>query len=820
VEERKALTRPVHSPSAKRLALFLLGPAALLLFLQAARAEDPAKVRISDIRIVRTGPARIFSDRQILSRMEIKKDRSYTVDDFRSIFNNDIKRLNKFGVLIARSAPETPQGDFMLTLWIEERMVVGKITFQGLDEFDDETVEKELGGILTVGAATDDGLIRYACERIRALYHAEGYLFAEVRYEAALLYDGRTHVIVRVFEGPQPDIDRILFRGNHSVGRGTLLDIMETGESGFFSSEPLDREKLRDDIKALEQFYREEGWRNARVGLEDIVFSESYEHLTVILHVEEGIQYRVGKVSLRGNTELCDREIRKVIEMKTGEVYRLAVFAGDMDRNEKGDAFRIKNLYGNRGYLFTRIVPEERFHPDSGTVDVTYVIHEGERVRLGQVIFRGNHKTRDDVLRRYLLITPGEYPRLSDIQDSFRMLVNTKYFSDLRPDWEDTEDPGVKNLVIDVEEAKMGDIRFILGYNTSSSLTGKVQLSLSNFDLSDPPTSLSDLLSGNAFVGGGQTLRIGFTIGMENQLVYQADFFEPYFFGTDTSLKVGAFKRQRAYPHYLQKHTEGLFEFGHRFGRYLYATAGYSLAYVGLSNISAFAAQDIVDSRGPSYISAVQLGLNLSNVKRDIGQPYEGASINLGYEYAGGFLQGDVSFSKVSIKFSLYETVFGSISGWRQILSLKLGMDWAEGHSGQGKLPIYERFFAGGLGSIRGFEYQGIGPRQNRDAVGGNFRATASLEYSVPIYRAPMVGMANIDIDVLRLVFFYDAATLAPNVEDYSTGLIRSSVGFGFRLRIPALGGIPISLDFGFPLARLPQDETQRVSFSLGFFFF
>jgi outer membrane protein insertion porin family len=770
-----------------------------------------------------------MSDLKILSRMEVREGCTYPRIRFLQTLDRDIKRLFLHGVEVKGIEPKKPEGVIDLVLWVQERINVGRVTYEGVDEFKDEDIEEKLGPLLAEKKYTGDGLIRFACERLRALYRAEGFLFAEVAFDSLPMSGGRSHIIIRVREGPQPYIEKILFRKSRDVTRSTLMDLMETEESSFsiLDREYFDEEKLRRDLKAIQQHYREEGWRDAYVFLENIEYNDDFTRMTVIIRVVEGDRYRVGQVNLAGTKAIPEQTLRNLIELKPGDFYRRAVVAGDADEDEKGDITRLRDLYGRKGHLFARVLAQETFHPDKKTVDVTYRVVEGERIRLGKVIFKGNFKTRDDVLRRRLLVTPGEHPTLRQIRDTILLFHQTKYFKNVRLDWEPTEDPEVMNMILDLEEGRMGDIRFILGYSTSASLTGKVELTFNNFDLGDFPKSFDDLISGNAFVGGGQSLRLAFTIGLESRMIYSANFYEPSFFGTDTSFRIMASMRQRGQSNYLRKTMEGRFEFGHRFGRYITTTLGYGLKQEELRGISPYAAPDVFYSKGPDIISSLLAGLTLSNLERDMMQPFNGASLSLSFEYAGGPLLGDVDFARASLRFSIYKTLaeeyfllFRAEETYRNILTFRFNLQWIEGHSGQGAIPIYERFFAGGLGSLRGFEYRGIGPRFGYEAVGGEFMATTSLELSIPIYRSPLAMGSNIMVDVLRMVIFYDAATLSEDLKSFNTSLIRSSVGFGFRLRVPQLGGIPISIDFGFPLVRQPQDENERVSFSLGFMTF
>ncbi|MHC4781228.1 MAG: BamA/OMP85 family outer membrane protein, partial [Planctomycetota bacterium] len=585
--------------------------------------------------------------------------------------------------------------------------------------------------------------------------------------------------------------------------------------------ERLEDEKFRRDLVAIEQYYREEGWRDATVALEDLIYSDDRERLTVVIRVREGERYVVEKLDIAGNTQIPTRTLMRKIQLRPGMYYRASLIFGNVGEEERGDFRNLRDAYGELGYLFPVIQAEERFDEKNKRVRVTYKIDEGKRIKVRRVLIRGNEKTRDDVVRRLLLIRPGEIPKGSEIENTYKRLYQSQYFSKINLKYLDSGDPEEKDLLFEVEEARTGDIRFIAAYNQSTQFMGKIAVRFKNFDLSRLPRSLTDLISGRAFAGGGQTLTVQLTAGMEKQVIYNIKFEEPYFFGTRTSFMLNLFRSQRDWGPYLERRLAAHVMFGRRLAPFLSANLRYRIENLELRDISSYAPPDVWAARGPDTISGLMGALTLDLLERNNrGVPYSGFTASVNYEYVGGLLGGTVDFHKAEFSASGYTTVFGNVSEWRHILKVKAQIGWAGAHHHYPNVPINERFFMGGLGTLRGFAYRSVGPLWSGEPIGGNFRALGGVEYSLPLYRAPMPGLWQQEIDVLRLVFFYDVGVLTSDYEAYSTRLYRSGIGFGFRLQVPALGGIPIALDFGWPISRRPEDRTERVSFSLGFFVF
>ncbi|MCU0723585.1 MAG: BamA/TamA family outer membrane protein, partial [Planctomycetes bacterium] len=554
---------------------------AALLFLgfppgASAAAEEVALERIE----IRGAPGQ---EEAIKSQMRIAEGKSYPAASFDRLLENDVSQLWKWGVFVREVSPREPRGKTVLVLQVEMRLRIASIEFEGLDALDEEDVLPLL--LVKRGSATDDSLLQVSCDRLRERYRDEGYRFASVTYELKRRRGARAGLVFKIEEGPRTRVDEIVFLGNRSVRDARLRSVMETKISDLFTPERLLDDALRRDVAAVEQYYREEGWRDARVALEDLAYSDDLERVAVVLRIREGDRYTVTSLAITGNQAVPTEKLLRRVNLRAGLFYRSRLVYGDFESEEKGDFKRIQELYGDLGYLDARIFVEETFDDRAKTAKVVYRIEEGKKVRVRRLLFAGNEKTRDDVMRRLVSIRPGEVFRYGDLERSYRNLEQSRYFGKVDLRFLPTGVPEEKDVLLEVEETRTGDIRFIAAYNQSTQFMGRVELRFRNFDLSRLPTDFDDLLSGRAFSGGGQTLTVQMTAGMEKQMIYSLQFEEPAFFGTRTSFMTSVSKFQRDWGPYLEKSTGGTLLFGRRLTDFLSVNVKYRFTAMELRDI-------------------------------------------------------------------------------------------------------------------------------------------------------------------------------------------------------------------------------------------
>ncbi len=358
----------------------------------------------------------------------------------------------------------------------------------------------------------------------------------------------------------------------------------------------------------------------------------------------------------------------------------------------------------------------------------------------------------------------------------------------------------MRDAVIDVAESeKAGEYRFGFGVTSNSGLVGSLVLDLRNFDLFDWPRDLSELFRFRSFFGGGQHLRLELAPGTDVNR-FRVDFTEPYLLNKPVRFDVSLYLFERGRDGYQERRGGATISFGKRFERgRLQGWAGELALRVedlNVDDVDLFASSEIRDDEGSNLITSVK-----ATVVRDRTDnrfiPSAGDRLRIGYEQLG-ILGGDHFFGKLTAGYTRYTTLHTDILERKNVLQLR-----AEGGFIIGNALVPERFFAGGTGSIRGFQFRGVGERDGIDDtnIGGDFLLLLGAEYSYPL-----IG------ETVRGHVFLDTGTAG-------SGMYRASIGTGFRLTIEALGPLPLELNLAFPVLSGAEDEEQVFSFLVGSLF-
>jgi outer membrane protein assembly complex protein YaeT len=428
-------------------------------------------------------------------------------------------------------------------------------------------------------------------------------------------------------------------------------------------------------------------------------------------------------------------------------------------------------------------------------VEVAYVINEGRPFLLGRVIVKGNDRTQDKVVLREVRVEPGQLYNSYEIQRAQERIRATNLFSavTITPIG---EDPEYRDLLVEVQETQTA--RFLIGaaVTSNSGVLGNISYEQRNFDIGAWAKNPTDLFS-NRVTGAGQTFRLQLEPGTELSRA-RVDFIEPWVFDKPYSLGVSAYLSQRLREDWTESRLGGRVSIGKRFDDVWSARVSVRAEDVTIEDIEdeGERAAEVLLAEGHNFLDSVGLEIRRDTTDSPI-LPSRGTVTTAGWERYGLF--GDFDFDKFTAGWNWYTTVYEDLLDRKTILSIRTDAGYITGDA-----PFFERFYGGGLGSVRGFRYRGISPRAgiDEDPIGGGFSLTGTVEVNFPI-----AG------DALRGVIFTDAGTVE---EDLEIDTIRVSAGFGLRLTLPFFGQVPIALDFGFPLNEDEQDETRVFSFSLG----
>ena len=733
------------------------------------------------VKVVVRGNVRVTTHR-ILGQMRLREGSEYSP----AAVDEDLKRihaLGEFDNVVLR--PEKTAEGLVLVVEVTERPVLERLIFEGNRKFSDKDLTDAVG--VTPGSLLDRNKIFQGARAIERKYHDGGYYFVKVSLDQDLLASSRVAKFT-ITEGPAVRVSKIVFSGNASIDARELEGKIET--RAYFlilSAGTFDEEMLGRDLVALRNYYIDQGFLDVKVDRE-LEFSPDKTRLVIHFLIEEGPRYKVRSVSLVGAKRFAPSLLEKQMEMKPGAAYTAESVRHDVEL--------IRDTYGEVGYVDSSVRPTVDFTDQPGTVDVTLKIEEGAVVRIGEIRIEGNRFTQDRIVRRELRFFPEEAVNTKLVERAKRRLEGTGLFKpgSTQITTLPTADPDVEDILVRVEETETANFILGAGVSSNSGVVGNISVVQRNFDISDWPKSQQEFWRGESFRGGGQLAQVVLEPGTELQR-YRVDFREPHLGGSDYSFSTSVFLFERKRDSYDEQRIGLNFGFGKELSENLQAFVNFRLENVNISNIDATAPKDVTDVKGSSGLTSVEVGL-VKDTTDSLLFPTEGYRLMGSIEQAGA-LGGSYTFTKATVDGRKYWTVTRDVLDRRSVLGLHGRVADAFGDP-----PIFERFFAGGQGSIRGFKYRGVGPRKNDTELGGDFMALASAEYQFPIYEKTLSG-----------VLFLDTGTVEKNI---TLGAWRASVGFGVRFTVPFFGPVPFALDFGIPIAKQSGDQTEIFSFSIG----
>jgi outer membrane protein insertion porin family len=549
---------------------------------------------------------------------------------------------------------------------------------------------------------------------------------------------------------------------------------------------------IENDKVKLADYYKAFGYLDVHVSRE-IHWNDDGRTAALIFHVQEGPRYQIkDKPHVSGVASIPVETLEQVSTVKAGQYYKQA----DIDK----DLSRIKDYLGNTGReVRAQAVPvSDRNTP--GVCTVQYEVVERPPAKVGTFFIVGNERTKDRVILRQVPLFPGQVLTYPDLRVAQRQLERLGIFKPGSIEVTAEDDPNnpdseYKNIFVKLEEDNTGSLLFGVGVNSDAGLTGSIVLNERNFDISRFPTSIDDLLSGNAFRGAGQEFRMEAVPGTTLQR-YTASWREPFLFDSQFSLGVSGYYYDRVFNEDTESRTGVRVTLGRKLDPYWTASVSARTENVNVNSLAPGVPVDYTSVEGNNFL--LGLGAHLTYDDRDsVLRATEGSLLDTSVEEC----TGAYTFPLVNIDYNKYLTVWQRADGsGRHVVALHSSVGWAGANT-----PEYERFFAGGFRSIRGFEFRGVGPSDGIYKTGGDFMVLNSVEYQVPLVAK----------DAIYAVGFIDSGTVESSVEfkDY-----RVSAGVGLRIVVPMLGQVPIALDFGIPIVKGPNDNTQVFSFWLGFF--
>ena len=731
----------------------------------------------------------------IRSREGDKFDPATVVADYQRIFD----RMKMFANVEARVEP-TADGVIVIFVVTEQKQI-GDIRFIGNKDISTEDIRKVVD--LKKGQAISLFRIDLARQAIEKLYRDKNYPFAHVDVSQEEIR-GRGDVVFQIVEGPEIKIRKVDFIGVNNFTVYRLKDQIKTGYYIFiFRNGAFDAEQVDEDVVSLETFYHDKGFFDARVGRK-ITLSPDMHEMEVTFLVDEGPRYIIDGAEFRGIHSVTEGALRKQMRMLEGVPFDQDGIDSDKKAivkvYSKAGGFIYEDIPGlpaNPDYL--QIDVKELFLSEPGKVNLVYDISEGKQFRLGRILVKGNTRTQDKVILREMHLRPGQVYNSAEVEAATDRLRGTAYFSNVTVTTIG-DDPGYRDLLVDVTEAHTSQISAGVGVNSNGGLGGQLSYEQKNFDIANPPATWADVFSDRAWTGAGQDFIASVEPGTEGTNA-QIGITEPYLFDQPYSLNVQGFLQDRIYDNYDDNRLGATITLGQQFNYIYSAKVSLTVENIEITDVNDPPDRSLQIDNAQGYHFLTSAGLLLQRDTTNHGPvTYEGTNTEIGFQKAD-VLGGQVDFSQITYSFNDYLTVGQDLLDRRTVLNSRVDVGWDPQNP-----PFYERFYAGGFGTVRGFAFQGISPRDGpeEDPIGGAFAMTGNEELGFPLAE-----------DFLRGVVFVDYGDVEPQAH---FGVIRTAIGFGFRLVLPFFGQTPLALDFGFPITENSQDNTQVVSFSFGIY--
>jgi outer membrane protein insertion porin family len=745
-----------------------------------APQTPPAPPIIRSIDVEYTGPGTVSKER-ILAQMRTRVGQPYSNE----VVEDDIAALYKTGSIQNVRIFAQPQGDGVkVIVAVQTRLILREIVIDGAERVKAQRLRKEIK--LKLNQPVDEQQLEEARQKIIEVYQGRGFNDISVQFRIDPIDEkrGTARVVYTVNEGARGAVSRIDFQGNAHFSARVLRKQMKTrGRTPIYfvdKSGRLDEVQLQQDLDKIREFYQDHGYIDVEV--KDVHRDRTQKGpLILTIVVVEGPQYHVRKLSITGYQNTTEQKIRALLKMKEGSVYS--------PKQLRDDAKAVADAYGSGGYVDLVVQPEGA---PAGPVliDVHYNIDEGVRSFVNRINIEGNTRTKDKVIRREVLVAPGDVFNTVRVDITKKRLENLGYFAKVETYPEDTDIPGRKDLTILVQEKRTGALSFGGGYSTVDSVVGFAELTQGNFDLFNWPS----------FTGGGQKFRLRVQYGTERK-DFILSLTEPYFLDRRLSLSGSAFYTEANYlsSEYDQRNYGFNLEMRKPINTYTYATLGYQLQEVEIFNVALSASNFIQSQQGSSSESKVYTSVVFDSRDNPL-LSRRGQRITFTPFVAGGFLGGDTQIYGWDIEGSQYFHL-----PWDTILLINGELATVNQWGGGNDVPIFERLYLGGSNNLRGFPYRQVGPQDNTgEPIGGKTMARATVEWTFPI------------IEKARGALFYDTGFVNSEAWSFGVDHIASDIGVGLRLDLP-IG--PLRLDYGYPLQRDGYHGGGRFNFNVGYQF-
>ncbi len=658
-----------------------------------------------------------------------------------------------------------------LVFTVKEKDLIRKITFQGNKKLGRDALTK--ASELTVPFVFDREKVLRSVDQLRAKYRSKAYWSAIVKWSVDDSFPGASELIFEIEEGKKAHVKKIRFDGNKQVSEDELKEAMQTKEKGFLSfltgTGTYLEEMVAVDVSALENVYKNHGFLQVKVRQPIITPHADGRSLDLLFEIEEGRQYFMGSIEVRGEFAATRQEILDRITLKKDEVF---------DRSQlRKSIVAVNDLLADRGYAYVNVSPLLQIRDSDQRVDIALDIEQGEQVYINRINISGNETTLDKVVRREVQLQEGDLYNATKLKRTRNKIRNTGYFEEVGVSTKPTKDLRYTDINVEVTEQSTGNFSIGGGYDTAEGFVATASLMENNF------------------LGHGLRVIASGSIGEEDS-TYRIGITDPYFL--DYNLTAGAeiYKTESEWDEFTRAATGVKLKLGWGLNENWRNTYIYNFESKDISEIDTNAAQEIKDFEGKSTLSSLTAAF-VRDTRDYRLEPKKGSLSRLSLEVAG--LGGDDQFVKGLASYRHFfplkwDTVFTAHT--------QIGHVFDYGDDG---VPIDERFYLGGMSTLRGFDTREVGPKSGNSFIGGDTQAYANFDYIFHIHRE----------SAIRGVLFFDVGNAWSDVGDFGKDL-RYSAGFELLWKSP-FG--PFRVGYGFNLAPEGNEESGQVLFSFGTFY-
>lgn len=715
----------------------------------------------------------------------------------------------------------------VLRFVVRERPSVNAVTFEGNSDIDKDDLKE--GVELKANTILSPPAIRRSIQKIRDMYAEKGYFLAEVESETIPQKNNEVEVKFKIREQGQVSVKRVTFIGNESVSDSELRSLMFIGNPGllaFGSGGPFRQDAFERDIAVISALYYDRGYLAVQVSTPRVMLTPDRTGIEITITIEEGPRYKIRQLRVyergEGGKEVEPiggrRNLRMMVRAKSGDFFNRAALLEDLQA--------LRTLYRDHGYANVDANPQTQLDPATNEVDVIVPVERGPLVHFERIEMRGNAKTRDKVIRRELEVFEGGQFHESKLEKSKRRVNALGYFERVDVSMEQGSAPDKMNVYIEVAERPTGTFQVGAGFSSVENFIATAQIQQANL------------------FGNGQSLSLQGQFSSLRQLV-NIHFFEPYFLDSKFNASIDLYDQQRYYRDFSQASLGGGLTFGYPLIEpELYASISYTgemdkvstdrqPPLLGTSSyVSVFQRLPLANLFNDGFTSSIRPGLTYDTRDNRLF-PTSGIYLSASTELATKYLGSENQFIRHKLTGRFYYPLF-----WSFVLKLNSEFGHVTSPSREG-VPIFARFFLGGIYDLRGFEFRSIGPRLpltsstdpnsppilNGANIGGNLQYYQNLEIEFPIVEA--VGLKgviftdagnawNLEQNYCKAAANAINAVTSPCFTMASLANLRTSYGFGFRWFSP-LG--PLRFEWGYPFKPLSYEQASQFEFTIGNFF-